>query len=937
MKEYDINQIKAIEASSGYNMVLASPGSGKTEILAERIAYAMKNGVKPEDMLCLTFTNRAAKGMNSRIKETVKDVDTQDIFIGNIHRFCINFLFDNEIVPENSGIIDDDDKSCIIQKFNKPLFSKKGEPDKTKIKYVVDLATYITQKQLQQPDDFLLVNGDFAALYKKAEEIAFDCEGNTDNEMLEAALKYLKRKEERHYIDFNDILILTYNELLKNPDKHKKYRWIQVDEVQDLNALQLAVIDCLTDKSSDFTVMYLGDEQQAIFSFTGSKLEILYKLQERCKNNIFRFATNYRSEDYLTEVCNTYAEKELGVDPAILPHSNNHTEKKKNDLILCESTSANKETERILGMIKYYLGQSKDERLAILVPNNSAADEISKKIDEHNGKIKVSDENVENPKEKEEKYKYFKISGDDMFRSLDYQAIMALLNIAVNEFNYKAWISLLSGIKYGDGRLMSKSEAWDLVETLKGHGMTPSDLFNNKTYLQRFLETYDNKEMVFFDTETTGLNILEDDIVQIAAFKVKNGKKVDGSDFNIIMETDKKIPETLGDIVNPLVKEYAEKSHLCREEGLKKFIDYIGDDPVLGHNMQNYDFPILGANITNLRANTQKTLGMDKEYEVFDSLYLIKYIRPDLKSYKLKSLLEKLKLEGENSHLADADIEATYSVVDYCANKLRAAASSTEFIVEEIRDKEEILQEFLSKEDVIQLKEKIRNSDIKTMIENIRNYLYTPAPVGEEQGTLKDLLEKTHKELSEKGIIDPLGEKFTLFLDYVEKDLNKDEDEKEEIEDKEAKKDNEVKEEKENIALIDQLRHNIRNLTYSISEADLINSEKLKDVRTFIMTTYKAKGLEFDNVIIYGAVDGTYPFYSHSKVLNEPFEYSKAEIEKAEKGIKEDARKFYVAISRAKKRLCVSYAVSRLTNYGLFRQELTPFMNSIKQYFKAGK
>ena len=100
-KKYDVDQLKAINANGGYFLVLAPPGCGKTDILAERIVEAKKKGVNFENMLCLTFTNRASRGMKNRIKERVGE-EAKDIFVGNIHRFCSNFLFANSFVPENS-------------------------------------------------------------------------------------------------------------------------------------------------------------------------------------------------------------------------------------------------------------------------------------------------------------------------------------------------------------------------------------------------------------------------------------------------------------------------------------------------------------------------------------------------------------------------------------------------------------------------------------------------------------------------------------------------------------------------------------------------------------------------------------------------------------------------------------------------------------------
>lgn len=91
-KQYTEKQLKVINADTGYNMVLAGPGCGKTDILAERIAVAFEKGkANLSDMLCLTFTNRAARGMYDRIKKRLGE-DSSELFVGNVHRYCSVFF-----------------------------------------------------------------------------------------------------------------------------------------------------------------------------------------------------------------------------------------------------------------------------------------------------------------------------------------------------------------------------------------------------------------------------------------------------------------------------------------------------------------------------------------------------------------------------------------------------------------------------------------------------------------------------------------------------------------------------------------------------------------------------------------------------------------------------------------------------------------------------
>ena len=113
-KTYTPKQLEVINADTGYNMVLAGPGCGKTDILAERIARAYENGnVQLSDMLCLTFTNRAARGMYDRIQSRLGD-DACDLFVGNIHRYCSHFLFESNVISAEAAIMDEDDSNEVL-------------------------------------------------------------------------------------------------------------------------------------------------------------------------------------------------------------------------------------------------------------------------------------------------------------------------------------------------------------------------------------------------------------------------------------------------------------------------------------------------------------------------------------------------------------------------------------------------------------------------------------------------------------------------------------------------------------------------------------------------------------------------------------------------------------------------------------------------------
>ena len=146
-------QKRILDIKEGLHLVLAPPGSGKTELLAQRVYNAKDDGYQDSDIICLTFTNRAAKGMNERIDEKYPN---NEIIIGNIHHFCSTFLFKNKIIPLNTSILDEEEADQLIEEFKKEF---SYPPKKTKIynPELIKLATYEKQKKLGFSESILIV------------------------------------------------------------------------------------------------------------------------------------------------------------------------------------------------------------------------------------------------------------------------------------------------------------------------------------------------------------------------------------------------------------------------------------------------------------------------------------------------------------------------------------------------------------------------------------------------------------------------------------------------------------------------------------------------------------------------------------------------------------------------------------------------------------
>ncbi len=847
---FDPWQQEAIEISGGRHIVLAPPGCGKTDILTERIVHAHAKGVEYRDMLCLTFTNRAAKGMAQRIADRTGNPVPDDLFVGNIHRYCSQLLFNEGVVNHNSAIIDEGDVDSIVQEeLCKRLDVQSHTTELMRLQHALwqlslgmrgDVVLHgellRTGAMTRLCDVLDLPHGaeSLVRIYNNIEYLF--SRYNVLHEMpaagaIRLAHAYQQYKSDNDLLDYDDLLVLAYQHLSSpSPTPSRRYNWIEIDEVQDLNALQLALIDLFA--TDDATVVFLGDEQQAIFSFIGAKMETLEELKRRCHGNIHHLHTNYRSPSYLLNLQNDYAVRNLHINHALLPTTPTPELATPNsqDLCLLNVGDAQLEAYYTARFAQRYAEMMDNDRVAILVSTNREADEVGDMMNS----MGIS---------------HFKISGTDLFSLPEVRLMMAHLSVKCDESVFIAWARLMWGLHVTP----TYTAARTLMRDMRRVALLPSDflLYDDSSYLQEFVKAYETEELVIFDTETTGLDTRTDDIIQIAAVRVRKGKVV-GKPFNVILETDRELPEVVGGNPNPMIEVYRNSHRLPREEGLCRFMEYCGDSVLVGHNVE-YDYQILYHNLR--RSCPDLTLNNQR----FDTLKYIRLVRPRLRHYKLVHLIEALHLEGQNSHRADDDIMATLSLLNFChivaiqrVDEQRLFVSSHQRQVDLFRQR------------------------------------YTEIYNHKGSTGIVDELQYVYAKFMENKLIEPLG-KWRHLLHYLEADLIRTD-------------------------LYPDLRSQLERYVTDLctcKEADLCGGSLQE--RFIISTVHKAKGLEFDTVLVYRAIDGSYP----------------GQRSWTEKQIQEDARRLFVAISRSRRRLCIVYD----SHYGSTPHALSPFLEKVKEHF----
>lgn len=863
---FDSYQQKIIELDRGSHLVLAPPGCGKTAILAERVARAIEKGADPARMLCLTFTNRASRGMKERIE--TRTGSASEVFVGNTHRFCGHFLFENGIVEKSTGILDETDfMSVLAELYGVDDESRLTRDQSRLMNDAFNLQHLIYQFRHHHPDA-ILQNVDremIGQLKAVAEELGMtpsktvivDIYDTIDTvidrlgqspfhapalSVLKLARDYERYKNEHRLIDFDDMLLKAYDTL--KTGTYKTYNWIQVDEVQDLNMLQLAIVELLADRDENVSV-FLGDEQQSIFSFIGAKGATINYLRTHCGDKIHRLERNYRSPGYLLEMTNQYAVSNFGLDRELLPKSADGSQAPEGSLRIEMAADDRGAVNRVARMA---VETPHDRRVAVIVATNREADRVSEALGNH---------------------PHFKISGTDFFATDPMQLLLSHLMIVGNEHNPLAWSKILLGLKLTRKRSIARRTMTKMMSA----AVAPTDflIYDEGSYLLDFTDTYLNSECVIFDTETTGLDINNDDIVQIAALKVRNGEIIDR--LNIILHTDRPIPAMLDDIPNPLIKEYATTPHLSRREGLQRFIDFAAGAVLIGQNVE-YDYNILIANLKRDLAECDLTVTNPRR---FDTLKVARLLFPRLFSYKLKDLLTAFELEGENSHLADDDIVATKSVADFFVS----------YFNREVRARhEELLY------NAADFRRKFHDVYAETYRKAVERLYGAPS-----SNPLSTELMRAYNDFAKRKIIAEPMDKLRYVVKFFDSRF------------------------KETDATLRECLDLIGADLNTFREADLCDGD-IVDENIFITTVHKAKGLEFDNVVIFGAVDGTYPFFM-----------SETEADRME-----DARKLYVALTRARRSLVVMGYEKYMaeTRYGIkmFDKELSPFLKPVMKYFQ---
>src|SRR5215204_847335 len=351
-------QVEAVKATEGPLLILAGAGSGKTRVITVRIAYLIsEKQVEPRNILAVTFTNKAAGEMRARIEDLLKGQTLRSFpLIATFHSLCVRILRQDieqleEGYKKSFTIYDTDDTQKVVKACIKDL----GLDEKQIVPRVVRNAISAAKNR-----------GEDVELFTSRIE-------QTDDKRA-ATAKVFRMYEDRlrlaNALDFDDLLIKTVRLLRTSPEVRAKYndrfKYILVDEYQDTNSLQFAMINYLTEKQQNICVV--GDDAQSIYGFRQADIKNILDFEQHFSNaKVILLEQNYRSTQTILDVAHAIIENNVNQKKKKLWTANEGGER----IYYYQAGDADGEGRFVASKIEEHRRKNANERVAVLYRTNA--------------------------------------------------------------------------------------------------------------------------------------------------------------------------------------------------------------------------------------------------------------------------------------------------------------------------------------------------------------------------------------------------------------------------------------------------------------------------------------------------------------------------------------------------------------------------------------
>ena len=732
LDDLDERQRSAVTAPPGPLLILAGPGSGKTRILVARAAWLLRERLaRPEEILAITFTNKAAEEMKDRLRAMLGgDVESR-LFAGTFHSFALRLLrrYREEAgLLEGFAVLDEEGQNRAISMAIENLnFSRTAYP-------LYEVRDYISHRKenLQSPEEPL--EGDFR-----------------DEGMAKIAAEYRSILERQRLLDFDDILVRAVDLLGRNRSLRVRlqasFKHILVDEFHDINRAQFEILVLLAPKGWDISVV--ADEDQSIYSWRGADPTVIRRFEKHYRPRVVELSQNYRSTETILHAAQSlignspgrmregrmkaYTEggypitvyylksvdEEAKVVRRIVEGLHESDFEFRDIAILYRTHRISEPVERALlragipvqrirpkalwqtdlrpmyALLRllvhpdsFSLGEAinfpqviLDDLTAVRAGDISVTDPAAlgnlPPLSRYNLREfwdgisrlqSVVDKGAEFvlgealawvrrrvPPWKQEELPGRSIGGLLGGKNQRVAEAAGMLEEALLE-SYLPAVREAEGIAGSAARALLSSALPVFVaggKTSKAAVLPPLNALEAFAALHSALvstEEVGKGEFVVYDLETTGGDPTRDEIVEIGAVKLRDRKEV--GRFHSLVRPGRPISAAAQAVHHISWKELEGAPTI--EEVLPRFLDFVGDAPLVGHNIRGFDNLILDRAMSELQ-------GIGFRHPSVDTLALARHLWPGEPSYSLERLLGKAGLGGGVPHraLEDARLEAS--------------------------------------------------------------------------------------------------------------------------------------------------------------------------------------------------------------------------------------------------------------------------------------
>lgn len=836
-------------------LLSAGAGTGKTNVLSYRVANILnKNRANADEILCLTFTNKACRELKNRITSQLDFEIANKITIRTIHGFAYQVITTTakkaQTIFKEFVIFDDEDQKTLIRQ-TVANFPKARALD---IQYIVNCIEQLKQERALKHIYTEDIEADYTTIYHQHLKFNKTFNQQQSNNLtkffqfdgLNIIINYELALQQMHGLDYKDLIANAYR-LFQDENIcsswRKRYKYIMIDEMQDTSSFEYTMLENLFPANN---IMLCGDEFQTIYEWRGSNPQkILTAFTEKYNPLIINFNENYRSTRLLLEMAyntliNLFHKETISHSYAknLLSKSSELGHK----IELKQANSLANEVQWIFQNIVNLLPLVKTPtQIAILVRQNNYLQNLTLHLNYL--------ANIYNQKNQETPIHFIQIDNIRFFKRQEIKDVLSIMKYLINPNDYlslqRILINLIPNIGIRTIKQISSAEYLQ-------NGLRLSDFINanfqNPNYepFSDLISAYLSKDIIVFDIEGTGTDIFADNIIQLSAIKIRKGKKI--AEFNRYLKSDKPVGDS--EKVHHISDEYLQTHGENPKLVLQEFCQFIQDAIITGHNIRGYDMDILNQNL--LKYNLKP---VDFSNINFDTLDLVRRFYPNLPNHKLEFLSNHFQFETKSNHNSLDDVFATWELLHkLLEDKIIPTAKKRSELINKQKNKfihvaqifqklhnilndnlllENLITQIVKEFDLVNIYKANATQDGAVRLENIRNlFRLAKAELNSHRGTngIKELLE------------------------YA-----------------------------------------------SLSNTDL-DSLTSSHPKIPIITIHQAKGLEFDYEFLAGMNDDIFPSY---------FSTRNGSITEEEK------RLFYVAITRAKKALFLSSSgkPSRLLNY----------------------